>query len=377
MGKGKDPHAEAQEHRSRPLASLKDPSTFGPPPKHVKYYGDAVESPATPSDAAESSTPLNHEFREQQKDNQGEEGSAARSGPPIPYRADTTGLSTKNLPKPPTRSANLQSSLITSTASPLPKPKPALPPRLPPRQVSSPSQDVSPEAPPPYSRTTSEANHGAGPVNSGALSRLKSAGIRVPGLGIGEDSASPNSGPDRNNGNSGSLKMNRSEEQGTQLQGLQSRFSKLSTKPSLPPSASPTEVPAQGTSFAQKQAALKTASAFRNDPSSISLSEARATAATANNFRERHGEQVAAGWQAGNALNKKYDIANKFSDRARADNDASPRQGGSDLAPSNALGSSPLGIRGKAPPPVPKKPFIEGNSAPTVPPVPWSSKPKS
>lgn len=375
MGKGKDPHVEAQEHRSRPLASLKDPSTFAPPPKHVKYHGDTAESPGTPSDALESPTPSSDELREPPKDNQGEEAGAARSRPPIPYRADTTGLSTRNLPKPPSRYPNGQSSPITSAASPSPKPKPALPPRLPPRQISSPSQDVSREAPPSYSRNPSEVNHRGGPVNSGALSRLKSAGIRVPGLGIGEEPAGPNTRQDQNNSDSGSRKMTPSEEQGRQLPSLQSRFSKMSTKPSSS-LASPTEVPAQGTSFAQKQAALKTASAFRNDPSSISLSDAKASAATANNFRERHGEQVAAGWQAGNALNKKYDIANKFSDRARADNDASPSRGVSDSAPSDALGSS-FGIRGKAPPPVPKKPSTEGNSAPSVPPVPWSSKPKS
>lgn len=373
MGKGKDPHVEAQEHRSRPLASLKDPSTFGPPPKHVKYHGSEVGSTGTISDATESVMPSSDELREQPKSDQSEEAGATRKGPPVPYRVDTTGLSTRNLPKPPSRSANAQTSPNTSTVSPSPKPKPALPPRLPPRQASSPSADASPEAPPPYSKNPSQVNHAGSLANRGALSRLNSAGIRVPGLGIGEDPASPNTGQGRDNGESGYPNFKPAEEQGMQS-SLQSRFANLSAKPL---SSSPTEVPAQGTSFAQKQAALKTASAFRKDPTSISLADVKATAATANNFRERHGEQVSAGWQAGNALNKKYDIANKLSDHARADGDASPSGGARDSATSDALGSSPSGIKGRPAPPVPKKPLMEGNSAPAVPPVPWSSKPKS
>ena len=375
MGKGKDPHVEAQEHRSRPLASLKDPSTFGPPPKHVNYHGGAAGSHGSTSGATESVAPSSDELREQ-KAVQPEETSATHGGPPVPYRADTTGLSTRDLPKPPSRYANAQSSPITSAASPSPKPKPALPPRLPPRQVSSPSHDVSHEAPPPYSRNTSELNNNAGPVNRGALSRLGSAGIRVPGLGIGEEPEGPNAGQGCKYDNSGDLNMKLSEERGMQSPSLQSRFSKLSTRPSST-SASPTEVPAQGTSFAQKQAAVRTASAFRKDPTSISLSDAKATAATANNFRERHGEQVAAGWQAGTALNKEYDIANQLSDHARADKDASPSRGVRDSATSDAPGSTSFGSKCRPPPPVPKKPLMEGNAAPAVPPVPWSSKPKS
>lgn len=372
MGKGKDAHVEAQEHRSRPIASLKDPSTFGPPPKHVKYHGGAVGSHGTTSDTTGSVAPSGDEFREQQKEAQFEEASATSNAPSIPYRADTTPLSTRNLPKPPSRYADAPGSPNTSSASMVPKQKPALPPRLPPRQISSPSADVSQPAPPPYSKNPSEVNNAGGLVNRGALSRLGSAGIRVPGLGIGEEPAGPNSGQGGHNGNSGCLNSKPAEEKGTQSQGLQSRFSKLSAKPS-----SPTEVPAQGTSFAQKQAALKTASAFRNDPTSISLSDAKATAATANNFRERHGEQVAAGWQAGNALNKKYDIASKLSDQARADNETKPSRGAHDLSTSDASRSPSFGTKGRPPPPVPKKPSVEGNSTRTVPPVPWSSKPKS
>lgn len=43
MGKGKQSEAEsAREHVSRPLATLKDPALFGPPPKNVNYHGGAA-----------------------------------------------------------------------------------------------------------------------------------------------------------------------------------------------------------------------------------------------------------------------------------------------------------------------------------------------
>lgn len=363
---------EAQEHRSRPLASLQDPSAFGPPPKHVKYHGDAPVSHETTSDADEWVTPLSNDHMERPRELQSEEAAPTRPGPPVPYRADTTGLSTRNLPRPPVRYAEAPDRSGLSSTNPFPRPKPRLPPRLPPRPIAPPSQDVAPEAPPPYSTLPSHADTAGSLVNHGALSRLGSAGIRVPGLGIGGEATSLNSGQGRTQGNRESPTSIPVEDQGRKSQGVQSRFSNLSIQ-----SSSPTQAPAPGTSFAQKQAALKTASAFRNDPTSISLSEAKATAATANNFRERHGEQVAAGWQAGGALNQQYDIANKLNDRARVDNDTSPHRGTRDPAISDAPGMmSALGIKKKPPPPLPKKSVAEGNPAPAVPPVPWSSKPK-
>lgn len=371
MGKGKGSHVEAQEHRSRPLASLKDPSAFGPPPKHVKYHGDAAASHETTSDADESVTPLSNDGIARPREPPAEDAAPLRQGPPVPYRADTTGLSTRNLPKPPVRYAEAPNFAGISSTKPLPRPKPPLPPRLPPRQMPPPSQEDAPEAPPPYSALPSHADKAGSPVNQGALSRLGSAGIRVPGLGIGGAAASLNPGQGRTQGNRESSSSIPVAEQGSQSPGLPSQLSNLSIQ-----SSSPTQAPARGTSFAQKQAALKTASAFRNDPTSISFSDAKATAATANNFRKRHGEQVVAGWQAGSALNQKYDIANKLNDRAPADNEPGPHQGSRDSAMKDGPGMSALGIRGRPAPPVPKKSFAEGDPAPTVPPVPWSSKPK-
>jgi hypothetical protein len=42
LGKGKDSSTSAADRTSRPLSSLKDPSSFGPPPKHINYHGAAA-----------------------------------------------------------------------------------------------------------------------------------------------------------------------------------------------------------------------------------------------------------------------------------------------------------------------------------------------
>jgi hypothetical protein len=51
MGKGKDNGSSipAEYRASRPLSSLKDPSSFGPPPKHINYHGVAESNEVTAS----------------------------------------------------------------------------------------------------------------------------------------------------------------------------------------------------------------------------------------------------------------------------------------------------------------------------------------
>jgi len=145
-------------------------------------------------------------------------------------------------------------------------------------------------------------------LNQGSLSRLGVAGVSVPGLGIGgKQVLSPPPRTTQTEVETTSPLPSKSSmpNSGPNLNVLQSRFSRMST------SSSNSEAPSQGTTFAQKQAALRTASAFRNDPSSVSLSDARNAASTANNFRERHGDQVASGWKSANSLNQKYGIADK------------------------------------------------------------------
>lgn len=172
---------------------------------------------------------------------------------------------------------------------------------------------------------------------------------------------------------------------------LQSRFSKFggfgkSSTPSPPPAQG---APAQGTTWAQKQAALKTMSDFKKNPSSVSFADAKSAASTANNFRERHGEQVASGVKTANSLDQKYGVSGKVggylgnaggggSTGAEAGRTPSPAQ--SHLSTI----SSAAGLLGKKKPPPPpppkKKPELGGNSVDagdedTPPPVPMSTRP--
>ena len=236
---------------------------------------------------------------------QEEEAANKPAPPPVPYRVNTTGIDTRNLPKPPIRRTDQRDG--GHDPSPISaKPKPSLPPRLPPRQNSHPNVH-SPDPPPTYTDAVQQQPSGQkNELNVGAMQRLGKAGVSVPGFGIGATSKDNTLSQSPNPWASQST-TNRTTSSPTlpnsSLNGLQSRFSKLSA-----PSAAPLD---QGTTMQQKQDALRTASAFHKDPSSVSLSDARATASTANNFRERHGEQVAAGGRWAGAMNKKYDVAGK------------------------------------------------------------------
>ena len=264
------------------------------------------------------------------------------------------------------------------------KSKPKLPPRLPPRQNSHPGINA-PSPPPTYTTATQETPDGS--VNQGAISRLGSAGVKVPGFGIGRTSSPQQQGQESNPWR---------DEQSTTatptspLGGLQSRFSSLATPSASANAPSPSSAPppAQGTTWQEKQAALKTASSFRNDPSSISIADAKSTANTANNFRERHGEQIAQGWKVGNGMNKKYGIADKmnnYSGNTVSTSNAGATSMQTATAPSTpasggtgAFGqaaTSALGGFKKAPPPPPATRRITGGAA-SPPPVPLSSKPR-
>lgn len=329
-----------------------------------------------------------------------EEQSAAQAvpkhaPPPVPYRANTTGLSTAGLPKPPVR--QLENGEQSATASPTAKPKPSLPPRLPPRQNSHPTTNA-PSPPPDYSSATQQPPSQDPYLNQGALGRLGKAGVSVPGLGIGGgqgeqagEAGSQASNPWRKSNSNIPSTSSPSTFQSPSVSGLQSRFGKLTTS-STSSSGTQPHPPSQGTSFAQKQAALQTASQFRNDPSSITLSDARSSAATANNFRERHGEQAAAGWKGANALNKKYDVANRVNGVAGPNGSASPvREDGPITMTDNT--TSPVGGGGipaspwanepsqsafrKPPPPPPAVGRTGTGSSGTPPPVPMGSKPRT
>ena len=349
------------EHQSRPLGSLKDPTAFGPPPKNVNYHGGAAVPNSTTPDRRGLGAPIDTaEVLAKERDEQRAAAEAARKPPPppVPYRVNTTGLPTDTLPKPPVRRLEQEEQFTTSPASPNRKPKPSLPPRLS-REQGSTSSQTEPSSPPPaYSVSAQSQASQDGHVNQGAISRLGSAGISVPGLGIGKNSEDP----------SPARQTAPPNPQGSHLNELQSRFAKFSTKPSTP------ESPSQGTSFAQKQAAVNTAQSFRNDPSSVSVADAKATATTANNFRERHGDQVAAGWQSAGSLNKKYDVTNKIN--AYASETSTPMDARSSPNPTSR-GTNDFSIHKRAPPPPPGKPSAMSPSPSSPPPVPLSSKPKS
>ncbi|RDA92616.1 hypothetical protein CP533_0954 [Ophiocordyceps camponoti-saundersi (nom. inval.)] len=302
--RGKEPPpSNRQQHASRPLSDLTDPSTFAPPPRR------AAAAPSSP---------------------------AIRSPPP-PRRVQ---------PAPSTlydpRAARNQSFASSSSAtarddgSPPPPPPysavsnpPAPPPRLPPRKSTSGGAEGG-----------SNPGYLQGCLNQGATSRLGAAGISVPGLGIGSASGSQ----------------------------------PAASSPS--PSSSSTPAASEGTTWAQKQAALKTAASFHKDPSSVNMADARSAASTANNFRQRHGEQVKAGWERASGLNQKYGVTNKLGAFV-------------DKHQSSADSSAAAASKKPPPPPPKKKPSLGsfgasdsggqgggGGDGGDAPPIPSSTRPK-
>lgn len=348
MGKGKDTTSTAYAHQSTPLSALRDPTEFGPPPKRVP---GVTESPTAGSSSGGLGSALSsEEVRAQQQRSytarEAQEEPEVEKPPSGPFKADTTGLSTAHLPPPPKFRGD-----GVAQAEPA-APKPNLPPRLPPRDAGS----AVPASPPPAYDTIQQASGVS--LNQGAVDRLGRAGVSVPGLGIGK-SAAPNL-PPRTGSASTSRAETASPPQQSQLSELQNRFAHMRT-------GSP-ESPSGGTTWAQKRAALETASNFKKDPSSVSASDLRDAASTAKNFHERHGEQVAAGWKAASGLNQKYGIADRVkSYSSNDDRDAEPPAASS--SPATAAHKKP------PPPPPPKKHDLSGNpSAP--PPIPTGSKPK-
>ncbi|KAJ5207637.1 hypothetical protein N7449_002016 [Penicillium cf. viridicatum] len=243
MGKGNESNSNRSDHVSRPLSSLKDPSSFGPPPKHINYHGAAAVPNQTTPDRRGLGAPLSQDqinaqtSHRQQVAEAEEEQFQKPAPPPVPYRVDTSGLSTDNLPPPPVRRLDSASSASTSSNSKSKPPKP--PPRLPARN-GSPSSD-----PPPAYSTTPVLSHDY--INQDATSRLANAGISVPGFGIGQEkSSSPAHTP---------------------VNELQSRFSQMNTSGS--PSA----------------------------PTPPDQASTNASTSSLHNFRERHADPIDSGKQ--------------------------------------------------------------------------------
>ena len=268
--------------------------------------------------------------------------------PPSPYKIDTTGLATSNLPKPPIRRpdrgppSNHGQSHISS------KPKPKLPPRLPPRQDAA-----VPSSPPPSYSTAIRTDSAQNPhLNQDALNRLTNAGVSVPGVGIGTTVASKSTLTEH------SL-SDQVSSSGTSE--LQSRFPKLSSQPT---SSSPST--SSNSTSTQRQNILKTASSLHRDPSSVTLNDAKSTAVAANNLQQGHGEQLAGGWQGIRSLDRKYGASNKIGGATAAQERSAPS------AP-----ASPASPRKKAaPPPPPRRAGLSEHGKNDPPPVPLETKPK-
>jgi hypothetical protein len=315
MGKGKQPGSTeaAYEHQSAPLSSLKDPASFAPPPKRVGYPGAAgVSAGPRPADSSRTGAPAAGSALQRQQQAQ----EAEADGPtPGPYRADTTGLNTAHLPKPPAFRPG-QASPSTAT---LAKPKPSLPPRLPPRQNEYPDANT-PAPPPPYSETARNDEVLQGELNQGAMSRLGGAGVSVPGFGIGR--ASPPVPPRQPSSPSRARVLAPAPPVAEPTRRpQQNEVPSRLAGPAMPS----TVAPKTGTTWAEKQAAIKTAGNLRDDPSKVTLADARSAASTANNFRQRHGEQAAAGLRTASGLNQKYGIANKVNGLASSSSSKSHR----------------------------------------------------
>ncbi|KXT18510.1 hypothetical protein AC579_2300 [Pseudocercospora musae] len=266
LGKKKDPYEEARNHQSMPLASLRDPDSFGPPPKHSAYYGaDATRSPSTVSRTGTGLSTASgnsraglgapivesgyaERKRREAAEREAQEQAEINAKKAEPYRMNTSGLRTDNLPKPPVRrnmDAGGAGSPVANTGRTA---SPGLPPRAPPRQTtgtiaapartSSPSgpapvlpprqnewpDEFSPPPPPTYnealsapspqqnvasvaqsvasrfnqnrsSNTPFPARHPSynpATIDQSAMSRLGQAGVSVPGFGIGSSSSGTN-----------------------------------------------------------------------------------------------------------------------------------------------------------------------------------------
>lgn len=267
MGKGKESDSNRADRVSQPLSSLKDPSSFGPPPKHINYHGAAAVPNQTTPDRRGLGAPLaqdqiNAQNPHRQAEIEAEEEQPQRPAPPpVPYRANTTGLSTDNLPPPPVRRLDSASPASTSSTS---KPKPPKPPPRLPARNGSPSFD-----PPPVYSPAPVLSHDY--INQDATSRLENAGVSVPGFGIGQEkSPSPAHTP---------------------VSELQSRFSQMNTSGSpmapSPPVRTPTNTQSQPGSSTSSIQDFRERHADKIDSGKQKYGD----------FRERHADTIDSGKQ--------------------------------------------------------------------------------
>ncbi|KAF9887414.1 hypothetical protein FE257_010269 [Aspergillus nanangensis] len=356
MGKGKDKSSsEKDEHVSAPLSSLKDPSAFGPPPRHIRYHGPgAVPNQTTPDTrglgAPLSQDQLHHQYlveQQQQAELEAQEEQARKPAPPpLPYRANRTGVDPNTLPPPPVR--RVTSPAESSVSSNSSRPHPSVPPRAPPRTSTVPSP------PPAYSPHEEVQQPLQGELNHHSTSNLSRAGVSVPALGIGNGrTASPTTA-----GYGGQPRVDQ----------LQSRFSQMRTNSSSPSHApSP---PVRGNTYDQS--------------SPVAASSPHSASSTINEFRERHADKIDAGKQKISGFGQR--IGTFIDDRRSAPSTHSPVttppiRRPTHPSPTNSNADMETQARKKAPPPPPpKKSGMRSTPvnppSPAPPPVPLNTKPR-
>ncbi|KAL4873792.1 hypothetical protein BDV12DRAFT_159621 [Aspergillus spectabilis] len=367
MGKGKDKDEEAENHVSRPLTSLKDPASFGPPPKHIKYHGAAaLPNEATPDrsgwGAPLSQAQLNQQEAQRRREQEAEEeekraAEEAAKRPPVPYRANRTGIDTSTLPPPPLR--RIGTAVESAPTSESPKTRPSVPPRVPSRTNTSTPASHSP-SPPAYSPSppaTEKSQAANGYINQAATSRLSQAGVSVPELGIVANSPNPTS-------------PSTGYVQQAPVSELQSRFSQLRTNSASTPS------PISSPPVRQTQTPPTPASNIGSARSAF------------KDFRTKHNDQIEAGKQKLSGFNQKYRISDRINNAL--DSKSASAEQAPPIPPHPTLNRSTTSsstdteslARRKAPPPPPPQKKAELRSAPVntgspaPPPLPLGTKPR-
>ncbi|KAI1927423.1 hypothetical protein LOZ65_002314 [Ophidiomyces ophidiicola] len=364
VGKGKDSGGAGprNEHIARPVSTLRDPSSFAPPPRRVNTTPNGVAF-AAPHAQIQETVP------------------SRSPPPPVPSRANSTNPST-NYSAPQSKSPVADSYNNCLNA----KPKPSLPPRLPPRGDST----TSPSPPPPPYEATHVQTESY--LNQAPMGRLASVGVSVPALGIQRLSSTAPGSRAQSQSQSGSNAANE----------LQARFSQLNTSsPDTSSFQGAKTSPNQG--FGSQQplnaspVALPIASqtATQNTVNNQTSAESRPNLpASMNSFRERHGDQIQSVKGKLNGLNQKYGITkriNEFIEDQKSP--ANPNSAAAAPPPGQATPNHPypspnasrpdLDALNKRkpppPPPPPKKPSMQSNpisNSPSPPPLPLNTKPR-
>jgi len=180
------------EHVSAPMSSLRDPASFAPPPRRVDSGGvtagtsfqeESRTGPLTPAEyraKEEAKLKLEKEHQRLEKEERlrlkaEQRGEQVASGPGLPYRANTTGLSTDQFVPPIARRTAPDGTIVTRpTGSSTPKPKPSLPPRLPDRQNSTLQIGAPPQPPRLPARSSTGSSSGSVSDNKTQLNELQS-----------------------------------------------------------------------------------------------------------------------------------------------------------------------------------------------------------